>query len=518
MALPTSPTHKGLKPGIKLVLILLVFGLAYLGYSILKSNGTFTSTKNTATTEASSTKITDEHIFKVGVVTWGGYAGGQYFNEGFKASTSSRYYTEYGIQVEFVKLDDFVTSRDAWKSGDVDLLWVTADAFPTESTSLMRYSPKFIFQADWSRKGDAIVAVKGINNVNDLRGKKIAVAFGTPSHTFLIHVLEAAGIGYSEVQIIQAPSAIDAATYFKAGQVEAAVVWSPDDRDCVTNVKGSKVLTNTGQAKYVIADGFFVKEKFLNEHFDGLVRLVEGWLRGAAEINSNPEAKDKAAQILADGLDQPKDFCLDAINNVRLVTLGDNINFMGMNPSYTGVTGEQLYTKMSKKYNKINLAPFNTPSWSQVSSTKILSQINLTDPNQDAEGSKTFSNISNETITNDKVYSKKPITITFASGSSTLDANAKYIIDSEFGDVARSFKDMYIRVSGNTDNTGVYDVNKTISNLRAQAVADYLIQKYGFNRNRFISVGNGPDNPVASNATAEGRAQNRRTDLELINE
>ena len=109
---------------------------------------------------------------RVCVVTWGGYAGGQYFNEGFKASKESRFYKDYGILVEFVVMDDFASSRAAWKAGKVDLMWITADSFPTESEAMKQYNPKIIFQADWSRGSDAVVAKRGISKVSDLRGKR----------------------------------------------------------------------------------------------------------------------------------------------------------------------------------------------------------------------------------------------------------------------------------------------------------------------------------------------------------
>ena len=67
--------------------------------------------------------IPSQDIIKVGVVTWAGYAAGQYFNEGFEPSKQSRFYKDYGFALEFKVLDDFVASREAWKSNDVDPNW-----------------------------------------------------------------------------------------------------------------------------------------------------------------------------------------------------------------------------------------------------------------------------------------------------------------------------------------------------------------------------------------------------------
>jgi len=71
-------------------------------------------------------------------------------------------------------------------------------------------------------------------------------------------------------------------------------------------------------------------------------------------------------------------------------------------------------------------------------------------------------------------------------------------------------------VEGNTDNTGDDAVNRPLSRRRAEAVAAFISQKYGFDMNRFIVVGNGSSKPVADNTSDDGRSQNRRTDFELV--
>ena len=63
---------------------------------------------------------------------------------------------------------------------------------------------------------------------------------------------------------------------------------------------------------------------------------------------------------------------------------------------------------------------------------------------------------------------------------------------------------------------GSREANVRLSWQRANAVANYLVAKYSFDRNRFVIVGNGPDKPVADNATEEGRSKNRRTDFALL--
>lgn len=449
----------------------------------------------------------------VGVVTWPGYAGGQYWNNGFKDNANSKYRQD-GICVNFSVMDDFAASRAAFKSGAMDLMWVTVDAFPTESGNYGE-NVKFLFQADWSRGGDAIVTKGNINSVSDLVNRKIAVAEGTPSHTFLLWMLDMGGLSFMDVNIVKVPSAIDAAAAFKAGQVDAAVVWSPDDADCVKSVNGSKVLVSTKQAANIIADGFMVKEAYYNAHKAELKKLVEGWLRGAAEINGSDAAKQRAAQILSEGLQNvTKDFALASLGNVRLATLGDNKDFFGLNPSYSGVTGQNIYEKMTTVYGKLNLAS-KSLSWSVVADNSFIASLQVAGEVA-AEVKPTFT-APTQRDTTARAVASKPVRISFSHGSVTLDENSQIIIDDKVVDQLKAFPTSRIRIEGNTDKTGSADANRRISRQRAQAVVDYLVQRHGFDANRFVVVGNGPDKPLCTTGdTPACLAQNRRTDFQIL--
>lgn len=455
----------------------------------------------------------DTKVYNICVVTWGGYAGGQFFNKGFAANTDSRYYKDYGFLVNFTVIDDFATSRDAFKAGKCQLLWSTVDSFPTEVDSLSKIEPIFLFQADWSRGGDAIVVREGIKTINDLKGKKVTVAFGTPSHTFLIWMLKAGGLTMKDIEIVEVPSAIDSATTYKAGAVDAAVVWSPDDQDLVTSVPGSKVLKNTREASHIIADGFLISKPFLEKNRSDIMNLVRGWLIGASEINSSERNKKEAASILSKGLNQPEDFCYNAISNARLATYGDNINFFGIDTSYQGVKGEELYNSMAYEYAQINLAPARVPAWRSLIDMSFITELKLTGPLHAAEGQKEYSSVGGEKA---EAFAVKRITVNFPTGSFTLTDEAKLVISREFGAIAKAFGNSRIRIEGNTDSVGSRDLNIKLSERRARSVADFLAERYKYSKARFVIVGNGPDKPLASNDTEVGRAQNRRTDFELI--
>ena len=309
--------------------------------------------------------------------------GGQYFNKGFKASTQSRFYKDYGFKVEFKVLDDFEASRNAFRADEVNLLWATIDAFPTEINGLRDFDPVVVWQADWSRGGDAVVARRGITKVADLRGKKIAVAEMTPSHSFLIWLLDAGGMTARDVKIIPQASAIDAAEVFKSGRVDAAVVWSPDDILCVKAVPGSRILESTRSATNIIADVFVAKRDWADRNQQRLRQLYEGWMKGAAEINTNANARAEAASILAreftaTGTALTQEEAAEMIGNVRLTTHGDNKNFFGLSNNYNGVTGNDLYARMADIYKDLGYIESNVPNWRLVAYPGLVNSTTLT--------------------------------------------------------------------------------------------------------------------------------------------
>jgi OOP family OmpA-OmpF porin len=74
----------------------------------------------------------------------------------------------------------------------------------------------------------------------------------------------------------------------------------------------------------------------------------------------------------------------------------------------------------------------------------------------------------------------------------------------------KRFEDVYVDIEGHTDSVGPEDYNMSLSQRRAQAVVDLLVNEHGIAPQRLTAVGFGESQPVASNDTAEGRAENRR--------
>lgn len=508
-----------LTTGAKFALIFL--GVALLGFGISKFKPElFSGKKGSDKSEKSGgwfsgSKSDKDADLTLAINTWSGFAPIVWINGGLEPNENSELYKKYGIKLRIKIIDVFDDCRNTFKSGEADLAYCTADVLPIEmgaSSAMTEVGAELFMQVDWSRGGDAIVVVKSIKTVADLKGKTISVAEGTASHSLLIKVLESNGLTMSDVNIKKVADGIESAKLFKAGAVDAAVIWSPDDLDCVEAINGSKVLVNTKIASYIIADGILAKKEFINDNKELLVKFASAWFEANAKVNSSTQAKDEAAQAFATAFNVDKGFALTGLSNVRLTTLGDNKNFFGLNPSYTNMTGEQLYSKMSIVYGELGLAK-NTVAWRTVSNTSIIEAITLTE-GQDAEGAVKFTPVTEEVKTKAE-FSNKQITINFTTNSSILSDDAKTIIDREFVNIAKTFSNARIRIEGNTDAVGSDVINKPLSQKRAQAVADYLIKEYRFDSNRFIIIGNGSKKAKENGITGDSELY-RRTDFQLI--
>ena len=512
-----------LTTGFKFFLILLVVGGVAAALYFTKPELFQGKEKTSDATEKPAKKFKKSKSSKadltLGINTWSGFAPIVWMNGGLDPNTDSELYQKYGIKLQIKINDVFDDSRNNFKVGTYDLVYATTDVLPIEmgaGSGMVEAEAVQFIQVDWSRGGDAIVVRPGINKVADLKGKTIACAIGTASNSLLIKVLESNGLTMNDIIIKKCSDGIEAAKFYKAGAVDAAAVWSPDDLDCVDAIPGTKVLVNTKTATHIIADGILVKEPFLEDNYELLVRFATAWLDANAQLNASDALMQDAANVCGEMLgDDMAGFFYDGLQNVRLTTLGDNEDFFGLNPMYQGITGEQLYSKMSIVYGGLKLAN-NSVAWRTVSNTSVIEGVTSAPGDQSAETVTRFSPVTAK-VKEKAAISNKQVTINFPTNSSTLTDDAKWTIDKEFVDLAKSFSSARIRIEGNTDAVGDASYNQTLSFKRAQSVANYLVKAYGFDSNRFIVVGNGESKANANGVSGENAAY-RRTDFQLVEE
>jgi peptidoglycan-associated lipoprotein len=112
------------------------------------------------------------------------------------------------------------------------------------------------------------------------------------------------------------------------------------------------------------------------------------------------------------------------------------------------------------------------------------------------------------TLSNDKVQ--------FPFAKSELSDEAKALIDDTIGPLVQENAGVWFEIEGHTDATGPEDYNMQLGEERAMAVRDYLAKAHSIALSRLSVISYGESEPVADNSTREGRAQNRRVVIRVL--
>ena len=104
--------------------------------------------------------------------------------------------------------------------------------------------------------------------------------------------------------------------------------------------------------------------------------------------------------------------------------------------------------------------------------------------------------------------------VNFDTDSAAIRADARAILDEAVATLKR-YPHIHVEVAGHTDSRADDAYNQALSQRRARAVVDYFIQQ-GIEAGRLTAKGYGEAQPIADNATAKGRASNRRVELRIL--
>ncbi|MEM7482209.1 MAG: OmpA family protein [Acidobacteriota bacterium] len=106
--------------------------------------------------------------------------------------------------------------------------------------------------------------------------------------------------------------------------------------------------------------------------------------------------------------------------------------------------------------------------------------------------------------------------VRFGFESSKLSDEAKAAIDEFVGALKEQNQNVYIEIQGHTDSTGSESYNERLGLERAEAVRNYLSREHGVALHRMNVISYGEASPVADNSSRDGRAQNRRVSLVVL--
>jgi NitT/TauT family transport system substrate-binding protein len=457
-------------------------------------------------------------------------------NHGFAPNTESIFYKKFGFKVDLKLIDDPVTARDAYASGDSHILWGTLDMMALFAPELMkdsRTAPRIYQQIDWSNGGDGIVVRSSIASVADLKGKTIVYAQNSPSQYFINNLLLNAGIQPGEVKHKFTATAFEAAAAFVADpKIDACVSWAPDIYNIPEKVKNTRILTTTTEANKLIADVWAVRADFAKDHPDIVEGLVAGIFEGMRDLKDETK-KANAFQWMADGYGMKVDDVKGMAFDAHTTNFAENKEFF-VNAN-SPANFERTWKNITFVYKELGL--IGTPvRFDEVMDFSIIQKL-------DKKG--TFADMKNEYITQfepssyQKVSAEKPILtqtirINFYPNSANLYepghdemgnpiANSLYDpnVVATLEKAARlvgQYERAVIAITGHTDSSMKGKVPFTevqkLSQDRANAVKDALIKGYKFDPNKFVVEGKAWDEP-ADETDPTNQALNRRVEISI---
>ncbi len=487
-----------------------VLSLSRLGIGSGKSAGSGTKVDTAAPLPATSSGETNEVRVRLNI--WVGCVGGLVANGGLDTVAGSIFHDK-GLKVSFKIIDDWTEGAAALATNNVDVMLTTADVWAKDFGQFQDkgVNAHAFFMVDWSRGADGVIARQGINSIEDLAGKVIAFAPYTPSHFLIWNGLKGSGLSTEQrneifAKAVHTKDGIEPATLFAQQKVDGAVAWDPDMSDAVAKRPGSKKIYDTRIANRLIADVLVVSDRFAAANPQTLLKFAQGWLEGVQFIAANPSRAHTLIGTIKD-FNIPADLAKTMLEGVKLADYADSQSFFGTPGSdsdYANISrmAQEMYRELrlikrvSDPESTVDRRYISALS-GKFSSTPSEAPISYKEPPKGATPIAT-----------------QRRSIYFEPNSSKMGLDSRAVVD-EIGDFMRAYENTVVDIDGNTDSSGSRELNMDLSKQRAETVKRYLIDKYRFPAERMRTVGNGPDNPVATNATPDGREKNRRTDIKV---
>ncbi|MFR1832288.1 MAG: ABC transporter substrate-binding protein [Lachnospiraceae bacterium] len=237
------------------------------------------------------------------------------------------YFEEENIEVELVQFTSGSTELAAMASGDIDLgyLGVGAHVFaPQGQCTILALDSTDI-------SGEIMVRTdSGIQSIEDLKGKNVAISAGTTSELMLSMALRLNGMEKTDVNMINM-DASGKVTAFMTGQIDAISIEAPYTDQIRSDMGEENVKTVISSQDFlpeaVFTNSWVTTNKFLEENEDVTVRFLKAWLKGTEDRYNNME---ETVQKVADYINTDYETAYMTVektnwlNNSQLKELVDN--------------------------------------------------------------------------------------------------------------------------------------------------------------------------------------------------
>jgi NitT/TauT family transport system substrate-binding protein len=259
---------------------------------------------------------------KVAILTWVGY--GPFF-----VAKERGFFKKHGVDIDIVKIEELGARHSALISGAVQFSISTLDLFANEAPQGL--PAVCVVKLTDSYGADGIVAKKSIRSIKDLKGKTVAFEKGTPSHFFLLYLLEKDGLSLKDI-IPKYMTAGDAGAAFIAGHVDAAVTWEP----WLTKAKETPygdILVTSRERPGLLLDILLVHTSFAREYPEAVKGVLLAWFEAIEYWQKNP---NDANVIMAKGLGLSQEEFAVMLKGDQFSDYQENRRYFGLDTSEPG--------------------------------------------------------------------------------------------------------------------------------------------------------------------------------------
>jgi len=317
-------------------------------------------------------------------------------------------------------------------------------------------------------------------------------------------------------------------------EIEGAATWFPGDVQMAENTSTVKIIS-TSQYPNQMATVVVGCDKWMKENSSAVTNFLSASLVVANQIKQYPSWFNYACEIapkvfcasVSDCSEKAEDWKKYAVANGAKMSnkFGDETSIggtqmanLGDNYKYYGLKGGNNYYKSVWDYfsNVIKtLNPFgfmdnvkSLTSYEDAVDLSYLEKVNI------FEGKAEKIDYSSNS---GKTFASKSWNIQFKTGSDEILPQGQSQLKELFNSLNIAEK-ASVKIVGHTDNVGNADANLALSLKRAKAVKKWLLDysKGAYPSERFNVDGQGADMPIADNSTENGKAQNRRVEISLI--
>jgi ABC-type nitrate/sulfonate/bicarbonate transport system substrate-binding protein/outer membrane protein OmpA-like peptidoglycan-associated protein len=297
---------------------------------------------------------------QVPYIFWGGDIATFLANGDLKTQQGSTY-QQMGLDMQLVAGDDFVGQVRNYVSGKSPMLRGTMHMIGLAGEVLgadPRTKPVIVLQLSWSA-GDHIVAKKGVKNLNELKGKKIACQQGGPHVGLLYDSLAAAGLGREDVQIVWTKDITGpdgpAVAFKNDSSIDACCVVTPDMIGLTSGldatgtgaegtVEGAHVINSTVQMSRSIADVYAIRRDWYDANKEWVSKFVAGHLKATEQLVAMRKAFGETGKMSKE-YEQILNVSQKIFGKEVLPTLEGDVHGLLLDCGFVGLPGQIAFFK-----------------------------------------------------------------------------------------------------------------------------------------------------------------------------